>query len=140
MKGAAEIITDTLFIVGTIVIMLALLLEILPNFLNFLQSAALDSSDFVAKETAELITVSAAAPNSIQISYNPSKNLFDFDVNNRIVKISSLINKNNNGRSETMSIKQTSLAKIAVDVSASFQNINIFDIEKSLQGILVQAR
>ena len=122
MKGD-NTITNTFLIVGSILLILVVVLQIVPIFNEFLSSAALDSSALVSKELAELITVSAAAPNGIYITYNPSNSKYNIDIKDRIVKV-DLINKDN------MQVKSTSFAKIAVDLSASFNQVNIFDIRK----------
>jgi hypothetical protein len=124
MKGASETITDTLTIVGAMILILALVIAIAPVFLDFIKSAALDSSSFVSKEVAELITVSAAAPGSIDITYQPSNAKYNVEINSRIVKV-SLINTQN------QQVQDTSSAKIGVDASGSFNQVNVFGIRKA---------
>lgn len=124
MKGASETITDTLTIVGAMILILALVLAIAPVFVNFLTSSSLDSSSFVSKEVAELMTVSAAAPSGIDITYQPSNAKYNIEINDRIVKV-DLLNTQN------QQVQGTSSAKIGVDVSGSFNQVNVFDITKT---------
>lgn len=122
MKGD-NTITNTFLLIGSILLLLLVVLRIAPIFTQLLSSAALDSSALVSKELAELISVSAAAPNGIYITYNPSNSKYDIVIKDRIVKV-DLINKDN------QQVKTTSLSKIAVNAISSFNQINIFDIRK----------
>lgn len=122
MKGDSEI--DTLTLLCATVLVIALVLVIGPAFLDVLKNSALDSSSFVSKEIAELITVSAAAPGSIDITYQPSNAKYNVEIDSRIVKV-SLIN------SQNQQVQDTSSAKTGVDASGSFNQVNIFGIKKS---------
>lgn len=123
MKGD-NTITNTFLIIGSLLLVLLVVLQIAPIFTQFLTSAALDSPSLVSKEIAELTTISAAAPNGMDIIYNPSKSKYDLDVADRIVKV-SIINPDN------QQVKDTFIAKIAVDVVATFKNVNVFNIRNS---------
>lgn len=134
MKGA-DTITDTIIVIGAIILLIALAVAIVPNFLNFLKTTALNGSDLVTKELSELVTISAAAPNEIQITYNPSTLKYNLDITKRIVKTDLL----RQASMDVGEIQETSLAKIAVDVTGSFGKVNVFDIKKTDSGIFIQA-
>ena len=131
MKGDANPITNILFIVAVLVLFFVLVNQIVPQMLIVFNTAALDSSDFVAKELSELVTISNAAPNQIFITYNPSTSKYNFDVQNRILE-TGLVKK-------TGETQSTALAKIADNVATSFQNVNVFYIRRSASGTSIGA-
>jgi hypothetical protein len=138
MKGS-EALTDTLMIISGIILIFALILTILPKFLDFLKTAALDSAGLVSKELAELVTVSAAAPFEIQITYNPSNSKYNLDIKDRLVK-TELTRETSSVQSAKENLQtETAFAKIAIDVISSFERVNVFDIRKDQTGTSVQA-
>ena len=128
MKGVSETITDTLLIVASVVLILALTAAILPQFLDFLKTASFDTSQLVSKEFAELITVSAAATDEIEITYNPANVMYNIEIKDRIVQVDHL---------NQQQIQDSSKAKIAVDAESSFARVNVFTIRKASGSISI---
>jgi len=131
MKGTNEVVTDAIFIMGVLLFLILLIQQIVPQMLNLFNQAAVDSSDFVAKEMSELVTVSGAAPYQIDITYSPTGAKYNLNIQNGILQTDLL--------KSPSEIQKTSAAKIANDASGSFSDVNIFYISKNTGGTTIGA-
>jgi len=131
MKGSSEVVTDAIFIMGVLLFLIFLIQQIAPQLLNLFNTAAVGSADFVAKEMAELITISGAAPYEIEISYNPSSAKYNVNIQKGILQTNLL-----KSAKET---EKTSIAKIASNAEGSFSGVNNFYINKKMGGTTVDA-
>jgi len=134
MKGSAETVQDTFLIIAGIVLIIALIAAILPSFINLFEEAALDSPDLVSRELAEFMTVSNAAPNSIDIVYSPSNLKYNVNISSRMVEVTVF---------RTMSsdkiVKETKAAKTTVDFTGYFEQVKSFVISQVNGLMKIQA-
>ena len=131
MKGTNETFTDAIFMIAVLLFSILIIQEIAPQMLNLFNQAAVGSSDFIAKEMAELVTISSAAPYKIDITYNPSGAKYNLNIQNGILQADIL--------KSTTEVKKTSVAKIANNAAGSFENVNNFYITNNLGVVDVGA-
>lgn len=95
-------------------------------FGDLFKSIALSSAEIVARDIAGFISVSAAAPNEIKITYNPSEsNKYNTVIGDRLVQVTLAI--------ENAKINEKSTAKVAIgDIAEKFDIVNSFEIRKNV--------
>ena len=124
MKGQSEV-TETLTIIGIIVILLILVPFILPIIQETITSYALDSPDIISKDLASLISITSASPKNIMIEYNtPAGKEYDIKLENRMLKVSNE--------------KKEVSTPILIDADGYFTNVKDFTIEKKIEGNLAK--
>jgi hypothetical protein len=132
MKGQAAIPVDTLGIIVIAGAMLTLFFITLPQIIDQLwKETNKISADVVSKELAGYITISAAAPHSIEITYNPSETTYyNVEINNRLVTVTI-------AKSGEIYEKTKGINSIAVDVPRTIVNkVNSFNIIKYNTGVI----
>jgi len=77
MSKAQAKITDALFAIFSVVVFIFIMFTILGKQLEeFAREVSLESADVVSKDMAGFISISAAAPDEIRITYRPSTKFF----------------------------------------------------------------
>ena len=128
MKGLMSV-ADAITLL-TIAALFVLLLAIIPKlFSDFFTQLAMSTSEVVARDLAGLITISAAAPKDITISYFGAMKKINYsvDLSQRVVKVDMI----RNGKSLNHVYQDT----YAVDnLNKNLQNYNSFKIIKRRMG------
>jgi len=125
-KGQETVVTvaGTVFVAAIVVFFF---FYIFPLFFGDLfKSIALSSAEIVARDIAGFISVSAAAPNEIKITYNPSEsNKYNTVIGDRLVQVTLAI--------ENAKINEKSTAKVAIgDIDEKFNLVNSFEVRKNV--------
>lgn len=102
-------------------------------FGDLFQSIALSSSEIVARDMAGFISVSAVAPNQIQIEYSPSSSTqYNVSIANRVVNVILSAGKTTNN--------EIASSKIAVgNLTQQIINENSFEISKNVKILTDQS-
>lgn len=135
-KAQAKIVDSIFLVIATVSFVATMYLFITQSFSELAKQMASDSSEVVSKDIGGFITVSAAAPDDITITYQPST-IFTYDItvnDNGIVKASSLLNgKPADGpRFFGMGIPAVWMDKTAIGgIDTTLSDVKIIEIEKS---------
>ena len=131
--------TEAIFTVVAVTIFMSLLFLVMSGSLEDLaKQLAQESAEVVARDLAGFITISAAAPESLEITYEPSEKFsYDVDVNGRIVSVRSRVGDEYTEAGRIFIWKVGPIGweeKTALDLFASLDNEQIFVIEKTVSG------
>lgn len=127
MKGQ----TKVYWLIGLLAIILITVIIFLKEFQmifnEILNIVGKTSSDIVSRQLSNLITISGAAPNSIEIVYTPSKSiLYDVTVKSRILTI-----KQKSGPEYL--IRLSASHPFAVDLpDKTYEDVNTFKVVKKV--------
>ena len=131
MKGFEAITTGTIGIVLIIGTTSFLLISIPKMVEEIVEEISYASAAAVAKDLAGFITVSAAAPYKVDITFKPSEKFnYKGKIKNRFVTMEISYSG-----IEMIKEKLKGNERIAVDPTTSFQNVNTFIISKERKGL-----
>lgn len=125
----ANIVTETLWIIGLTVLIFFIIFVIVPKFWRTIaETAILSSPAVVIKDVAGLVTISGAAPHSITINYDThaEKYSYNLDINGRALSLEMISEEK-----ITKDIKQKVTDEIPIDPQTSISDTTIFTIEKT---------
>jgi hypothetical protein len=127
MNGS--VVTEVLWIIGLTVLIFLIAFVVLPRFWkDIAQTAIFASPEVIVKDISGLITISGAAPHSIQISYdtNSKKYSYNLDVNQRNITLEMI-----SGEVLAKKVKAKVNDEIPIDPNSYVPDSTTFTIEKT---------